>query len=133
KTGLTAALIAALAPFYVQYSQEVRMYALLGLLLIAATWCFIRGWRTNKAMYWIAFGILAGLSMYAQQLAGFYLVALGLIPFLLRRRDQMIRIILSAGLAMLIYLPWLINLPSQFSKIGAYWIPKPTLSTPLLT
>src|SRR5258708_17561288 len=58
------------------------MYALLGLLLIAATWCFVRGWRTRRLGYWIAFGVLAGLAMYAQQLAAFYLVALGVVPLL---------------------------------------------------
>ncbi|MEP7287658.1 MAG: glycosyltransferase family 39 protein [Chloroflexota bacterium] len=126
RTGLVAALIAAVAPFSVQYSQEARMYALLGLLLISATYCFIKGWRTYKAAYWIAFGVLAGLAMYTQQLAGFYLIALGLVPIVVRRRDQLIRLALSAGLAILIYFPWLVNLPAQFGKIGAYWIAKPT-------
>src|ERR1044071_9403088 len=77
RTALTAALIAAVAPFEVQYSQETRMYALLGLLLVSVTWCFVRGWRTNKIGYWIAFGVLASLAMYTQQLAAFYLAALG--------------------------------------------------------
>ncbi len=133
RTGLMAAFIAAIAPFHVQYSQEARMYALLGLLLIAATWCFVRGWRTGRAKYWIGFGVLAGLSMYAQQLAAFYLIALGVIPFVARRKAQMIRVVLSAGLAVLIYLPWLVNLPSQFSKIGNYWIKRPALAQPFLT
>ncbi|MCC7447068.1 MAG: glycosyltransferase family 39 protein [Anaerolineae bacterium] len=133
RTGLAAAFIAAITPFHVQYSQEARMYALLGLLLVTATWCFVRGWRTGKARYWIEFGVLAGLSMYAQQLAAFYLIALGLIPFMARRKDQIIRVVLSAGLAILIYLPWLVNLPSQFSKIGNYWIKRPTLAQPFLT
>jgi len=133
RTGLVAAFIAAIAPFHVQYSQEARMYALLGLLLVAATWCFVRGWRTCQARYWIGFGVLAGLSMYAQQLAAFYLIALGLIPFIARRKDQIMRVFLSAGLAILIYLPWLVNLPSQFGKIGNYWIKRPTLAQPFLT
>jgi uncharacterized membrane protein len=127
RTGLVAALVVAIMPFHVQYSQEVRMYALLGLLLIAVTWCFVRGSRTGHAGYWIAFGVLAALSMYTQQLAAFYLLAIGLIPFVRRDRANIIRMILGALLALILYAPWLLSLPSQLSKIGSYWIPKPTL------
>ncbi|MFN8421025.1 MAG: glycosyltransferase family 39 protein [Anaerolineae bacterium] len=133
RVALAAALITALAPFHVQYSQEVRMYALLGLLLISATWCFFRAIRTNKLIDWLGFGVLAGLSMYTQQLAAFYLASLGVIPFLLRRRDLILRTVLAAGLALLIYLPWLVNLPAQLGKVGQYWITKPTPVQPLLS
>jgi 4-amino-4-deoxy-L-arabinose transferase-like glycosyltransferase len=133
RVALVAALIAAVAPFHVQYSQEARMYSLLGLLLIGATWCFVRGWRTGSARYWVVFGVLAGLSMYTQQLAAFYLLALGLLPFLARRRDRVGPVLLSALLALLIYLPWLVNLPSQLRKVGTYWIPRPTPGELLLT
>ncbi|HVO41488.1 MAG TPA: glycosyltransferase family 39 protein [Aggregatilineales bacterium] len=134
RTAVAAALIAAIMPFSVQYSQEVRMYALLGLLLLAATWCYVRGWRTGRAIYWIGFGVLAGLSMYTQQLAAFYLIPLGLIPLWRRDRQLLIRVVLSGGLALIIYAPWLVSLPSQIDKIGgSYWIPKPTPASILET
>ncbi len=133
RTGLVSALIAAVAPFHVQYSQEARMYALLGLLLTSAAWCFVRGWRSGKPGWWIGFGVLAGLSMYAQQLAAFMLLALGLAPILARRRDQFIRVALAAVLAGLIYLPWLVNLPAQLGKVGNYWIQRPSPLQPLVT
>src|SRR5437763_14347399 len=82
RTALVAALIAAAAPFYVQYSQEIRMYALFGLLLMLATWCFVRGWRTAEAGYWLGFGLTAALGMYTRQLAAFYPIALGVVPVL---------------------------------------------------
>ncbi|HEX2907483.1 MAG TPA: glycosyltransferase family 39 protein, partial [Phototrophicaceae bacterium] len=104
RIGLAAAFITAIMPFQVQYSQETRMYALLGLLLVAATWCVVRGSRlgqlyqsspdeTEKGFsvwwqqwgWWLAFGVLVALAMYTQQLAAFYLVALGLVPILARR------------------------------------------------
>jgi 4-amino-4-deoxy-L-arabinose transferase-like glycosyltransferase len=132
--GLWTAFVVALAPFHVQYSQEVRMYALLGLLLVLTTWCYVRGGRTGKLAYWVGFGVLAGLSMYTQQLAAFYLAALGLLPFVQRRRDLIVRVCLSAGLAVLIYLPWLVNLPAQLGKVGTYWVLKPDLLvSPLLS
>lgn len=163
KTGLTAALISAIAPFHVQYSQETRMYALLGLLLMAATWCFINAWRdedkstppdplsipwqrgeeTQKRSasyiwkrwrYWLGFGVFAGLAMYTQQLAAFYLVAIGLIPFVMRRKSQIVGVIVGAITAVVVYLPWLVNLPGQLKKVQSYyWIEPPNVARPLLT
>lgn len=145
KTGLAAALITAVAPFHVQYSQETRMYALLGLLLMAATWCFIRAWRVGSDShlgtsrvrrwgYWIGFGALAGLAMYTQQLAAFYLVALGLAALLARRRDMIVGVVVGTITAVVVYLPWLVNLPGQLAKVRSYyWLEKPTIATPLLT
>jgi uncharacterized membrane protein len=163
RTGLVAALITAIAPFHVQYSQETRMYALLGLLLMAATWCFIKAWREEvnssppnplsvarqrggeakeqiatpvwkKWRYWLGFGLFAGLAMYTQQLAAFYLVAIGLVPFLVRRRPQMIGVIVGTIAAIVVYLPWLVNLPGQLQKVRSYyWLDKPSIATPLLT
>ncbi len=133
RTGLIAALIAAVAPFYVQYSQEARMYALLGLLLVAATWILVRAWRTGKMTYWIGFGVLAGLSMYAQQLAAFYLAALGLAILATRQRAQIVRLAFATGIAGVIYLPWLVNLPGQLDKVSNYWILRPTPIQPLIT
>jgi uncharacterized membrane protein len=145
-TALGAAFITAIAPFHIQYSQETRMYALMGLLLVAATWCFVRAWRStaieaNQAMpqttamrifmqwrWWIAFGVLAALAMYTQQLSAFYLMALGLVPVLARQSRQFVGVIVGAVVAVVVYLPWLVNLPSQFDKVRSYyWIEKPDL------
>ncbi len=134
KTGLAAAFITAISPFHVQYSQETRMYSLMGLLLIGATWCVVRGWRSKSWGWWIAFGVLCGLAMYAQQLSAFYLIALGLVPFLAQRRDMIVRMCIGIGIALLVYAPWLVNIPSQLDKVGSYyWIAKPELSRFLVT
>ncbi|MEO8610046.1 MAG: glycosyltransferase family 39 protein, partial [Chloroflexota bacterium] len=134
KTALAVALITAIAPFHVQYSQETRMYALLGLLLSLATWCFVKGWRGKSWRWWIAFGILAGLAMYTQQLAAFYLVALGLVPIIARRKDQLIRVSVGAVVAIVIYLPWLVNLPGQLEKVRSYyWLSPPNIAKPIGT
>ncbi len=134
RTGLVAALIAALSPFHVQYSQEARMYALQALLLLLATWAYLRAWRGRGRGWWLAFGVLAALAMYTQQLAAFYLAALGLTPVLARRKDRLWPTLAAAGLAVLLYLPWAINLPGQVGKLQAYyWIPRPSIVRPLLT
>jgi 4-amino-4-deoxy-L-arabinose transferase-like glycosyltransferase len=136
RTGLLAAFITGVAPFHVQYSQETRMYALLGLLLMAATWCFIKGWRAAERpwRWWAAFGVLAALAMYTQQLAAFYLAALGLVPVLPRRRTAVIGVVMGAAVAIIVYLPWLVNLPGQFAKVRSYyWIDTPGIAQILRT
>ena len=126
RAGLASALIVAIAPFHVQYSQEVRMYSLLALLLMGATWCFLQARRSDSKRWWLAFGVLAGLAMHTQQLAAFYLVALGLVPFIARRRSDMIGVVLGAGIAFVVYLPWLVNIPGQLQKVNSYyWIAPP--------
>jgi len=125
RAALVAALITAVAPFHVQYSQETRMYALLTLLLMLTTWVYGRAWQHRHWGYWVAFGLLAGVSMYAQQLAAFYLVALGLLPFLARDRKRIVYTVASSLLALAIYLPWLYYLPDQMGKLRQYWVQKP--------
>lgn len=129
RVGLAGALVTAIAPFHVQYSQEVRMYSLLGLLLMATTWAFLRAWRAEgnqRWRWWLIFGVLAGLAMHTQQLAAFYLVAIGLVPFIARRKSEIIGVIGGAIVALIVYLPWLVNIPGQLQKVNSYyWIAPP--------
>jgi 4-amino-4-deoxy-L-arabinose transferase-like glycosyltransferase len=127
QTALVSALIVAIAPFHVQYSQEVRMYVLLALMLTLTTWIYWRAWQNRGIGYWIGFGLLAGISMYIQQLAAFYLMALGLLPFVLRDRARIIRTVCASLLALVIYLPWMLYLPDQLGKLRQYWVQKPNI------
>ena len=153
RTGLVIALLTAIAPFHLQYSQEARMYSLLALLLMLTTWFYVRGAhaltqshvdadtaerKTTRAVpqgvWWGLFGISAGLAMHTQQLAAFYLLALGLAPLLARRWDVFLRVVGGAGIALVIFAPWLINLPAQLAQLNVnYWINKPTAFDPFIT
>lgn len=125
QAALAAALSVAVAPFHVQYSQEARMYALLALLLVLATWVYWRAYNGGQIGYWLGFGLLAGASMYTQQLAAMYLIALGTLPLLARDWRRQVYTGLAALLAVIVYLPWLVNLPEQMNKLKQYWIAKP--------
>ncbi|MEB2287799.1 MAG: glycosyltransferase family 39 protein [Anaerolineae bacterium] len=127
RTGRAAGLIAAIAPFHVQYSQEARMYALLGLALLLTTWLYWRAWQGQGPAWWIAFGVLAGISMYVQQLAALYLLALGLLPVLFRDGPRLVRTVGGAGVAFAVYLPWMVNLPEQMGKLRQYWVERPNV------
>ena len=129
KQAVIAGLLFSLAPLQVQYGQEARMYGLLSLWLIFATFCVWRGLQGGGTYPWIAFGILAALAMYTHVLAIFFLIPLGLSPLFFRRLRLIRSALLSAFIAVLLYLPWGLQLPAQIAKIThAYWIPKPTLA-----
>lgn len=125
KIGLISVCMASILAFQVHYGQEIRMYALLELLLLLATFSFLKG-GTGHWTWWLIFGISSALAQFTHNLAAFYLLPLALLP-LFRKEYKTFRAVFFAGLfAILLYLPWLIHLPSQLSKVNAaYWVEKP--------
>ncbi len=126
RTALVAGILVALAPFQVHYSQEIRMYSWLALLLLLATYCYWRGSQQPRWAWWLGFAVFAALAQYTQNLAAFYLIALALWP-VIRRDWGTARWVLFSGLvALLLYLPWLVHLPAQFAKVDqSYWVDRP--------
>jgi len=121
------AVVVALAPFPIHYSQEIRMYSFLGLWSMLATYAYVRGSRGDGIKWWLLFTVSAALAQNTHNLAAFYLVPLATTP-LLRYDWKNLRAVALAGLgAILLYLPWLIHLPAQFAKISAaYWVERPS-------
>ncbi len=75
KAGRLAAALAAFSPFAVQYSQEARMYALLGFLFLWASWFFYRALDKNRLQDWLIWGVLGGLCFYTHYLSLFFFVS----------------------------------------------------------
>ena len=129
RIAAVAALALALSPFQVHYSQEVRMYALLAVLLLGATLVYCRALEGGSLRYWLAFTVLGAAAQYTHTLAGLYLIPLGLTPLWRRQWSNLGKTALAGLLAILLYLPWLIYLPSQLSRVRwAYWIPRPGIA-----
>ena len=122
----TGALLLALSPFQVHYSQETRMYALLALLLTAAAWVFHRALRGGRTLDWAAFSVLAAAAMYTHNLAFTFLLPLSLIPVFQRRWREVLRTLAAGLVALALYLPWLIQVPMQLARVrSAYWVEQP--------
>ncbi|NOH04281.1 MAG: hypothetical protein HND47_21070 [Chloroflexi bacterium] len=124
-TATASAAIFAILPFQIHYAQEIRMYAMLSLWLLLATLSFLRA-RSGNGRWWILFSIASALAQYTHNLAAVYLIPLALTP-ILQRDWKTLRSLIAAGLvSIILYLPWLIHLPSQFSKVSAsYWVERP--------
>ena len=128
-TAQLAMLFTALAPFQIHYAQEIRMYAFMAMWLLLATYAYLRGARSRQRRWWIIFAIAAALAQYAHNLAAFYLIPLAITP-IFQRDWKSLKAVLLAGLgAVVLYIPWLIELPGQFAKVEqSYWVARPDLS-----
>jgi mannosyltransferase len=129
--GKVAALsgwMLAFAPFQVHYAQEARMYTLLTLILLAVTLTYWHCLQGDKRWTWILFSVLAAAAMYVHNLAALFLACLALTPVFLRRWRALGKTLVSALIAVVLYMPWLVQLPSQLARVSwAYWIPRPEL------
>ncbi len=128
KVARYAALIAAISPFAIQYSQEARMYAMLSFLILIAAYFFVKGLRTGNPKYFLLWGFFTGLSMlthymgiifsslYYAVFAVWGVYALGEQPFVASRQrmgeisKKLIpsrQLLYGYAVAFLVFLPWL--------------------------
>jgi uncharacterized membrane protein len=129
RTAHLGALFAALAPFHIHYAQEIRMYSLMTMWLLLATYASLRGAKTGKWSWWLVFSISAALAQYTHHLAAFYLIALAFVPILLKDWKTFYRLAIAGVGALIFYAPWAIQLPAQFTKVqNSYWVERPDLS-----
>jgi len=80
------AFLAAIWPRLIEYSQEMRPYALFVLLASTSGFALLRALRTNQTRYWCLFAGAATFQLYVHHLAllnvfSFFLFALGSICF----------------------------------------------------
>ena len=73
--GLVTAVIVTLNPALVYYSQETRMYALLGLLAVAASWLLVVWWKRPSLPIAIVYIFTAVAGLYTQYFFPTVLVA----------------------------------------------------------
>lgn len=113
RTGEWAALLLALSPFLVWFSQDARGYAFQILLTAAATLQLLRMMREGPTIGGAAlYGCLAGLGVLANNSTVFLVAAQGLSVVLLatpRDRGGWLRWAAAFGLAALVGLPWLLR------------------------
>jgi mannosyltransferase len=60
---------AILAPFFLRYGYEVRMYALVGLIGALATLVLVKAVQSTRRRYWIFYALLVALGMYTMYMS----------------------------------------------------------------
>lgn len=58
-----------LAPFFLRYGYEVRMYALVGLIGVVATLVLTKAVESTRYKYWILYSVLVALGMYTMYMS----------------------------------------------------------------
>ncbi len=115
KVAVSAALIMAVAPFHIYYSQEARMYALVTLLVLASISFFLSLLERQESgsaawVRWALYVFVTSLAMYTQYYAAFIPVALTLFLLVRSRRYRAVlpKWILALIVLVLSYVPWLL-------------------------
>jgi len=128
KVGVYSALIAAISPIQVMYSQEVRMYSLLPLTSILSMYFFIRFIQEKKRMHIFWYVISTIACLYTHNYGIFLLPAQALILLFSRpKRKTLLTCLMGTGCVILAYLPWLpiffsqVKNGSHYTWIKSFW------------
>jgi hypothetical protein len=120
RAGLVAALVVAVSPLHVWYSQEARMYTPVVLLVTLSYLALVAFAQTASRAWAVAYGVAVLLALYIDYSAIYALapqaVALGLITWRWRRRALPIW---GTGLgAVCCFLPWVPNILRSIDRQG---------------
>jgi mannosyltransferase len=118
-----AGLLLATNAFVVSWSQQVRQYTLAMLLAVVATYLFVRALESEGWRWWLAYGAVAGVSVYAH-----FFVALVLashVPALVvaRRAVAVRRWAVASAIGLVIALPAL-DFAVNHDTGQVSWIPE---------
>jgi len=129
-TGLISALLLALSVFHIQYSQEIRSYMLVVVLILFSYYLLIRLCKTPKIVYLILFIIVNTLMLYTHFLGWFILFAQNIYYFLRFPFDKnrIKSLIITNLIIVILAMPWLNILISRFNDLQTeFWVSQPTL------
>ena len=124
--GVVVALLVALSPFLVYYSQEARNYIIAAFLGALATWSMWRALGSSRRRWWWLYSTSSALALYTHYYAGFLLLAqaLYLAVTYARWRSSLRPFVLALAGTALLYVPWLVGLWGQFRNLWLhpdYW------------
>ena len=130
EAGWLAALLLAVNPMHLFYSQEVRFYALFVFLVLLNVEIFGEAWKRNRTRWWLFYAITALLMLYSHYYGAFVIALHGAWALFSAFRpddgqpdawrSRFIHFLMAAGMAGLLFLPWAIyDLPKEVGFQGA--------------
>lgn len=106
--GIVAALMLAISPQHIWYSQELRPYAPMTILVLFSCYALLKAVRENTFGWWILNIIANGLTLWIYALGGLIFLVQGLFLLVISRRS--VKTLLSWTLFQLcVILPWLLR------------------------
>ena len=124
KTAFLSLVLTLLNPFFFIYAFEGRMYSLLAATVAGSFYFFIR-------KKWFLYVLFSTLALYTHHFAVFAILVqlLWFIKEFFAGKKKLARQILFSFLAIgLLYIPWIIPLYNQVTKVGGgFWLGTPDL------
>jgi hypothetical protein len=119
--SLLGAFFVGVSPLHIIISQEARMYALVGMLVLASTLALLASVDGGGAVRWAGYVLISTMMAYTQYLGLLVLLAHGIWVVVSERRHLDKWMAAMAGVAIL-YAPWVPSLWAQAVHIhGAVW------------
>ncbi|MDY7561653.1 glycosyltransferase family 39 protein [Pseudomonas sp. 10B1] len=134
RAAIWAGLLLALLPIAVRYSQEVRMYALMGVWLMGATIALVY-WVQNplRQRYSVIYVVLMTAAFYTHYFAALCVLSHWLYVSVGSKQGRLVLRLnwwVANAAIVVCFLPWITRLIGQLSHTaGVDWIPPPTLNT----
>lgn len=123
RTGLIAAVLTFLNPFFFAYAFEGRMYSILAATVTASMYFFI----TKK---WVGYVVATAAALYSHHFSIFAVFIQGfwfLKEFFRGKRKVAYSILKSFVVIGILYSPWLLPLYNQTKMVGGgFWLGTPT-------
>jgi mannosyltransferase len=112
KIAGTAALVAALSPIHIWYSQEARMYNLQILLCLASTLFFVKAWQKHRIKDVALYVLFTTMALFTHVATIFLLIAQGIFSVIASaaNRRRMLAWIGAHTVAAAAFMPWLIHM-----------------------
>jgi hypothetical protein len=104
--GLLAALLVALSPFAIWYSDEARAYATMMFLVALSSFALLKAVRGDGRAWWVVHVLCACAALWAHYTAVFVIVAQAAWA-LWAYREHLRTVLIAEGIVALGYLPWL--------------------------
>ncbi len=100
-----------IAPFFLRYGYEIRMYALVGLIGLLATFVLVQAAASKQSRWWVIYAVLVALGMYTLYMSVVIWFAhlIWLVVGTIRRKQPLLRqkwVIAYAG-AIVLFVPYL--------------------------
>jgi Dolichyl-phosphate-mannose-protein mannosyltransferase len=118
RPAFVGAALVALSPFQIFYSTEARAYELLMFTCLLATFALLQALSTNRAGWWVAYGLSVAVAMYTHYVAVF--VLLGILAWAFFAHPRARRPLLLSNLAAApLFAPWIPEFVDDSAKQAA--------------
>jgi uncharacterized membrane protein len=126
RVGLYAAILIAISPFHIYYSQEARMYSLLAFLGLFSIFFFYSAIIKVKTKYWFGYTFFTIVALYVHNYS-FFLVLGQIIFYFIFSRRRILKFTICEMLIFALYTYRLSLFPKQIALGLNPWINVPHL------